>query len=236
MQRPIRPGVVPPAQTRPAPTGLADGPATRGPGRGVLPLVALLGLLVALLGLLAFAGTLATRRGRAPGDSAAPASPATPPSGDLPARPPHPSRPEVHRLGELLHAADTLSRQDLRAALQEQARSGGRLGEILTAAGILPVAAVTEALARQLGMAPLGRDDRPIARLEVQDARAWRAVALTGSKPAHGGVAVATANPTRRVLADLEATLGCPVEPRLRTRRRWMSCCDAYTQTRTPTR
>ena len=36
-----------------------------------------------------------------------------------------------------------------RQQLREQARSGGRLGEILAVSGIVPAATLTEALARQ---------------------------------------------------------------------------------------
>ena len=52
-----------------------------------------------------------------------------------------------------------------------------------------------------------------MALLEVEDARAWRAVALNGSTT--DAVAVAIADPSADALAALEATLGRPVEPRL---------------------
>ena len=222
---PDRPALGPVPGSRPAPAPTA--PANRGPGRGVLLLVALLGLLAALLGLLAFGGGLAARQGRPRPAAAVAASPGTAPLTEqvTPGPTPPPvssasdssatSPPSGRRLGELLRAAGALSRNGLTAALHEQDRSGGRLGEILTASGTVPVATVTEALARQLRMATLSRDDRPIPQLEVEDARLWRAVALSGSKPANGGVAVAITDPSEDVLAKLEAALGCAVEPRL---------------------
>jgi cellulose synthase/poly-beta-1,6-N-acetylglucosamine synthase-like glycosyltransferase len=206
-------------------------------------LVALLGLLLALLGLMVFAGALAAwqsraRRGGAvmarpvAAVSAGPAAPALESSINGSSNGPangssngpangwsggwaDGSGSSGSCLGALLCDAGVLGRGDLIAALREQNRSGGRLGEILTASGTVPVACVTQALAGQLGMGTLRRDDRPVGLLEVRDARAWRAVALGGSASVNGGVPVAMTDRSAVVLAVLEVTLGCPVEPRL---------------------
>jgi glycosyltransferase XagB len=221
---PDRPTVAPTPETRPAPapTPTTAEPADPGPDRGVLVLVALLGLLATFLGLLLFASALLARHGRsAKGQPAY----AVPPLA-LPTRPaPHTAlrsgrsrnrdRRSGSRLGDLLLATGALSRRDLSAALDEQKRSGGRLGEILAASGTVPVATVTQALARQLRMDTLRRDDKPVPLLDAEDARAWRAVALSGWRRDSRAVAVALADPNPDLLARLEETLGRPVEPRL---------------------
>ena len=208
---------VPHTVPAPAPNAARPAPEPSGPGRGVLVLVALLGLLAVLLGLLVFAGALAARS-RADATTPTPAAALPPrlapvatstgrpgPAGD--------SGGSGPRLGELLRDAGVLGRDDLSTALTEQGRSGGRLGDILTSSGTVPVDSVTQALARQLRMETLQPDERPVALLEVEDARAWRAVALSGSTT--DAVAVAIADPSTDLLAALEATLGRRVEPRL---------------------
>lgn len=119
------------------------------------------------------------------------------------------------RLGELLQSRGALSREDLREALDEQARSGGRLGEILVAGGIVPKATVTATLARQFGMETLRNSDEPVSLLEAEEARTWRAVTLSGSGGGRRAVAVAIVDPTEDVLAKLQARVGRQVEPRL---------------------
>jgi glycosyltransferase XagB len=118
------------------------------------------------------------------------------------------------RLGELLQETSALRADELAAALEEQQRSGGRLGEILVAYGVVPEATLTSALARQLGVPTLQRGAEPVALLAAEDARCWRAVALDDGG---GGdaVAVAVADPTTEVLANIRASLGRPIEPKL---------------------
>jgi cellulose synthase/poly-beta-1,6-N-acetylglucosamine synthase-like glycosyltransferase len=118
-------------------------------------------------------------------------------------------------LGELLQQVGALRPADLDAALEEQQHSGGRLGEILVAYGVVPVATLTTVLARRLGVQALRSDDEPAGLLPADEARAWRAVALEGARRPGGAVAVALADPTPEVLADIEGRLGGPVEPRL---------------------
>jgi hypothetical protein len=117
-------------------------------------------------------------------------------------------------LGDLLLEAGALSGGELGAALDRQARSGGRLGEILVAYGIVPVATLTTVLARQLGVRTLGDDDEPLPLLPAPEARTWRAVALSRSDDGDA-VPVALADPTARRMENLRARLARPVEPKL---------------------
>lgn len=119
------------------------------------------------------------------------------------------------RIGELLQDAGVVGPEELAAALREQARSGGRLGEILAVSGIVPAATLTKALARQHQMDMLRPEDEPVALLTTREARMWRAVALSGAGNGDGAVAVAVADARDEVLAQLEARLECPVHPRL---------------------
>jgi cellulose synthase/poly-beta-1,6-N-acetylglucosamine synthase-like glycosyltransferase len=128
---------------------------------------------------------------------------------------PRATRPEGARIGDLLRAMGALTDADLVAALQEQGRSGGRLGEILVAYEVVPEAMLTTALAGQLGVDTLRPEDEPVPLLSANEARASRAVALDGKVGGDGAIAVALADPTPELLAKLEARLERPVEPRL---------------------
>jgi len=61
-------------------------------------------------------------------------------------------RPERVRLGELLLQQKLISQEQLRAALEDQSRSGRKLGRILIEGGYLTEEQIGEALARQLGV------------------------------------------------------------------------------------
>jgi cellulose synthase/poly-beta-1,6-N-acetylglucosamine synthase-like glycosyltransferase len=113
------------------------------------------------------------------------------------------------RLGERLRDAGAVSEADVRAALAEQRRSGGRLGEILTAHGTVRPGAVTEAVAAGLGIGVALAADEPLALLPAETARTLRAVALDDEG------AVAVADPSPPVLRRVCWALGRPVEPRL---------------------
>jgi hypothetical protein len=155
----------------------------------------------------------APRAGTASAPSAVPA-PATPTGREAVADRVAASGPGP-RLGELLQEASALRADELTEALEEQSRSGGRLGEILVAYGVVPVATLTSVLARQLGVPTLQRDAEPVALLSADDARTWRAVALGGDEGGSDSVAVAVADPNTDVLANLRARLDRPIEPRL---------------------
>jgi cellulose synthase/poly-beta-1,6-N-acetylglucosamine synthase-like glycosyltransferase len=100
-------------------------------------------------------------------------------------------------------------------ALEEQARSGGRLGEILVAHGVVPATTLTAVLARQLGVETLLRADEPVDLLSAREARTWRAVPLDGNGRGDEAVPVALADPTSEVVAALEARLARRVVARL---------------------
>jgi len=61
-------------------------------------------------------------------------------------------RPEKLRLGEILVQQKLLTAEQLKSALDDQKKSGHRLGRVLTDKGILTEGQVAEALARQLGL------------------------------------------------------------------------------------
>jgi glycosyltransferase XagB len=209
----------PPLTVRVAPAP-QHAPANREAPSAGPPVTAIIAVLVLLAGLAAAAASVArlTPRGSreppptgtAPAPSAVPAAPTAPSDGQAGGR--EGSSP---RLGELLQQASALQPGDVDTALEEQRRSGGRLGEILVAYDVVPVATLTMVLARQLGLRELRSDDEPVGLLAADEARAWRAVALDGTRHPGGAVAVALADPTAEVLAEIEARLRRPVEPRL---------------------
>ena len=61
-------------------------------------------------------------------------------------------RPERIRLGDLLLQQKLISQEQLRGALEDQARSGRKLGRVLIESGYLSEDQIGEALARQLGV------------------------------------------------------------------------------------
>ena len=61
-------------------------------------------------------------------------------------------RPERIRLGDLLLQQKLISQEQLRTALEEQGRSGRKLGRVLIESGFLSEDQIGEALARQLGV------------------------------------------------------------------------------------
>lgn len=92
---------------------------------------------------------------------------------------------EARRLGRLLLGAGYISEKDLAEALDEQARSGGRLDEIFLAHGVVDAAAITRARASKLGYSLPQAGEEPVPLLPVHQARTWRAVPLaTGSEEA----------------------------------------------------
>jgi hypothetical protein len=119
-------------------------------------------------------------------------------------------------LGEHLVAAGAVDRLDVDAALREQRRSGGRIGEILLAGGRVPPDALRLALAQQSGLPSLVADYEAVPALPRDLAYAARAAVLSGPRgvtDAAGAALVA--------MTDLEtapavaAALRGPVAPRL---------------------
>jgi peptidoglycan hydrolase-like protein with peptidoglycan-binding domain len=211
-----RPGL--PAQPAPVPREVPAGDPAPGPDApwpGIV--LTLLGLGVLIAGAAVMARAKPRKAGEAPPrpaptPSAEPAAPAPPyASGGVAGPGGSPGR----RLGDMLRASGALSERALISALEEQAHSGGRLGEILVAYGVVPTETLTAALARQLGVETLRRDDEPLPLLSADEARAWRAVPLDGNGRRDGAIPVALADPTMVLLAMLEARLARPVVPTL---------------------
>ena len=174
-------------------------------------------LILALLAALAALGRTRRRLPQAP--SGLPALPPGTPQDERARRlregADHHGRP-WRQLGELLRERGALSPGRLRLALETQERTGGRLGEILVAAGAVAAADVTDALGRQLELPAVAPGAEPLALLSAPEAHALRAVAL---KPDDAGpsapLPVAVADPGVPALASLEGWLGRPVELRL---------------------
>ena len=224
-------------QDRAAPSPVPAAPAAGGPGREVIVLVGLLGLVVALLALVLFAAAVAVRHGGTPdARRSAPALPAgrAGEAADAAVAESACGRPGP-RLGDLLRDAGALGRGDLLAALDEQQRSGGRLGEILTASGTVPGGRVTQALARQLRMRTRSAATTSRSRCSTRTTPAPGARSRsTAEERRRSRVAVALADPTDELLARPHASgSDGPSSRGSATRRRWTSCCAAYTRTRT---
>lgn len=93
------------------------------------------------------------------------------------------ARPEKIRLGEILVQQDLLSADQLTAALEEQKRSGRKLGRIFVESGYVTEKQISEALARQLKIAFIDLTQfsiraEVIQRLPEAQARRFRAVVL----------------------------------------------------------
>ncbi|MEW6439767.1 MAG: ATPase, T2SS/T4P/T4SS family [bacterium] len=97
-----------------------------------------------------------------------------------PARGPKPaSGPGAKRLGEVLRAAGWVSAENLKEALEQQRREGGRLGRILVEKGRVAERTLLEALAQQSGMgivdlAGLEADPDAISSLPYGMAKRYR--------------------------------------------------------------
>src|SRR5687768_13506257 len=92
-------------------------------------------------------------------------------------------RPEKVRLGDVLVQQKLLSQEQLKSALEQQARTGRRLGRILVETGILTDDRICEALAKQLKLPYINLKffniNRDTARkLQEAQARRFRAIIL----------------------------------------------------------
>jgi glycosyltransferase XagB len=122
-------------------------------------------------------------------------------------------RPSMRpRLGRILREMGAATEDDILVALDEQARTGGRLGELLVARGAIESRDLTGALARQLGMATVDDRDRPIALLAPDEARRWRAVALEPGRDSH---AVAVSDPGVEAMEPVRRRLGRSITVKL---------------------
>jgi MSHA biogenesis protein MshE len=107
-------------------------------------------------------------------------------------------RPERVRLGDLLVQQKLISQEQLRAALEDQGKSGRKLGRVLIETGYLSEDQIGEALARQLGVPFINLkyynfNTAVTRKLPEVQARRFRALLL---EEQDGSVLVAMADPT----------------------------------------
>ncbi|OFX31498.1 MAG: hypothetical protein A2Z07_07885, partial [Armatimonadetes bacterium RBG_16_67_12] len=102
-------------------------------------------------------------------------------------RPPDPSRPGYAgrriRLGQILVEAGVITQEELRRALDEQRRSGQRIGVVIRGMGLGSQEAIAEALAQQLGIAfvridPTALDDALLLKIPEALARRHQVIPL----------------------------------------------------------
>src|SRR5258706_15530957 len=96
-------------------------------------------------------------------------------------------RPEKLRLGDVLTGQKLVSQEQLKLALEEQKRTGRRLGRVLIDMSVLTEEQIAEALARQLGMAHVALkyynlQNEIVRRLPESQARRHRALVLEERK------------------------------------------------------
>ncbi len=92
-------------------------------------------------------------------------------------------RPQRVRLGDVLVAQKAVSQEQLRLGLEEQKRSGRRLGRVLVDLGFATEESIAQALARQLNLGFVNLklynfNHRIVLRLPEAAARRFRAIAL----------------------------------------------------------
>ena len=145
------------------------------------------------------------------------------------------ARPQRLRLGEVLVAQKLISQEQLRVALEEQKRSGRRLGRVLVDLGLLTEEKMAQGLARQLNLRYVDLKSHSfnravVAKLPEAAARRFRAVALEerGAK-----LVVGMADPTDLFAFDeLTRILKRDVEPALVTETLLLQALDqAYRRT-----
>jgi len=107
-------------------------------------------------------------------------------------------RPQRIRLGEVLVSQKALSQEQLRLGLEEQKRSGRKLGRVLVDLGFVSEARVAQALARQLNLPfvdlkHFNFNHAVVLKLPEAAARRFRALALEERGPA---LVVGMADPT----------------------------------------
>jgi cellulose synthase/poly-beta-1,6-N-acetylglucosamine synthase-like glycosyltransferase len=125
-------------------------------------------------------------------------------------------------LGEILRGHGAVSGPMLDSALDEQRRSGGRLGEILVANGDLCPHDLKRALSEHFDVPAFDNGHVPIPSLPGAQARALRAVALSPQRAhaasSNGGshaTPVALSDPSNRAI--VEGVAKTPIQPRVVT-------------------
>lgn len=138
------------------------------------------------------------------------------PSAEIPQGPPEPGRGSYLPLGELLLQAGLITGDQLQQALDEQARSGERIGHILVGHGGINRLALGQTLARQLDLPFYNLLQDPpshslMTMLSEPTARRLEAVPVATDGEA---VIVAFTDPLdSAALAEVERELGRPVRP-----------------------
>jgi MSHA biogenesis protein MshE len=107
-------------------------------------------------------------------------------------------RPQRVKLGEVLLSQKAVSQEQLRLALEEQKRSGRKLGRVLVDLGFVTEERIAQALARQLNLAFVNLkhfnfNRTVVLKLPESAARRFRAIAL---EERGSGVLVGMADPT----------------------------------------
>lgn len=120
------------------------------------------------------------------------------------------ARPEKIRLGDLLIQQGLLTEEQLKFALDEQKRSGRKLGRIVVESAFVTEEAISQALARQLQATYVDLklfNPRPdlISLLPEAQARRFRAVVLD---EANGHLRIGFADPTCRLSMNSFACCG----------------------------
>ena len=123
------------------------------------------------------------------------------------------------KLGELLIKANVLQESQLKSALMEQQRWGGKLGEILVRMGMLTEDLLTRALSKQLGVPAinLSNTEKPppdvLSRIPVRIAEDLRVLPLQ-LKDDNKTLVVATADPLAvQDLDSLRVLTRCRISP-----------------------
>ena len=107
-------------------------------------------------------------------------------------------RPEKIRLGDLLIAQKIISQEQLKIALEQQKKSGRRLGRVLVEQGFTSDEQICEAISRQLNVPYVNLkfynfNNDLVRRLPEAQARRFRAVVLEERK---GAYLIGMADPT----------------------------------------
>ncbi len=125
------------------------------------------------------------------------------------------ARPEKVRIGDLLVQQKLISQDQLKLALEEQQRTGRKLGRVLIGNGLITEEHVAQALARQFGIPYLDLryyniSLEQVRKLPENQARRYRAIVL---EDRHGALLIGMSDPTDLFAFDeISRTLKCDIE------------------------
>jgi type IV pilus assembly protein PilB len=126
------------------------------------------------------------------------------------------------RLGEILIAAGLLDELQLKAALSEQRKWGGKLGRTLVEMGFVDETSMVFALSKQLHLPLVDLDKTQLAQEVVQHLRVDMAerygVFPVGADPIHRTLQLATSDPTNGdAMKELAFHTGMRIQPQVAT-------------------